>query len=116
MYNQYDYVALADDAYELAMRRGSRWLLNAIGAATNRDELISAKDGFATSNLKWGMQKDYIEQVHPISPYKIKRMEKDARGLEEARQRKELAESLRVSRDPCPRCGVRGDIGCGHNT
>jgi hypothetical protein len=20
----------------------------------------------------------------------------------------------RVSRDPCPRCGVRGDIGCSH--
>lgn len=21
----------------------------------------------------------------------------------------------RVDRDPCPRCGVRGDIGCGHS-
>jgi hypothetical protein len=27
-------------------------------------------------------------------------------------QRQELP---RVDRDPCPRCGVRGDVGCGHS-
>lgn len=29
--------------------------------------------------------------------------------------RNELADKLRVSRDPCPKCGTRRDVGCRHN-
>lgn len=31
-----------------------------------------------------------------------------------AEERDARAERLRVSRDPCPRCGTRGDVGCKH--
>lgn len=41
------------------------------------------------------------------------------RRIVEAQRRlaaKEAADAApRVYRDPCPRCGVRGDIGCGHS-
>ncbi len=31
-----------------------------------------------------------------------------------AEERDAQADKLRVSRDPCPKCGTRGDVGCKH--
>lgn len=37
-----------------------------------------------------------------------------AQRIDKIHERDEMAERLRVSRDPCPVCNTRGDIGCEH--
>lgn len=45
-------------------------------------------------------------QGKPLKPHK----RRSHRQIEE-----EQSVKLRVDRDPCPRCGVRGDVVCGHS-
>jgi hypothetical protein len=53
-----------------------------------------------------------------MPPYNVRKprapRNRRARALEIIAEQNALIETLRVSRDPCPRCGVRQDFGCAH--
>lgn len=46
-------------------------------------------------------------------PSRNQQRKEQARANREERER-HLGQIVRVSRDPCPRCAVRADIGCEH--
>ena len=52
--------------------------------------------------------------VPESSGYAEQRRARFARVLDRMEEKDRIANARRVSRDPCPRCGVRGDIGCKH--
>lgn len=49
-------------------------------------------------------------QSEEMRPYLVEQFARAAKMLAE----RDAAISRAVSRDPCPKCGVRGDIGCRH--
>lgn len=58
-----------------------------------------------------------LKRRHRESPELMRR---GIAAMQSPEARKKAAEAQRrpeqlVDRDPCPRCGVRGDIGCHHN-
>lgn len=66
----------------------------------------------APADLKWGVSpnmKAWRPSEVPL-PYRLKQMAE----IQRRANARALADSLWVSRDPCPKCGVRADIGCKH--
>ena len=93
---------------------------------TNYNRLIVAAEvGVSTRSLVRNQGKCMSLRVAGRLRYAMK---KYRRGISREQHRERIAaaqevrvedvggaaEPLRVSRDPCPRCGARGDVDCGH--
>jgi hypothetical protein len=107
-----DTISLTDAMYRERMTLASIWLRDAILLARKNDPRRPRPDEIAPENLRWG--KTWL-------PDNWRPVEGSETSLELARrvakhiERDVLADTLRVSRDPCPLCAVRADIGCKHN-
>jgi hypothetical protein len=97
------------------MESGSAMLRNAIRAARGETSHSRSKRTFAGEG-------DLVWSYHFSGPGPLVKhgrySERAAREMEAhvavTTARRQFVDSLRVSRDPCPRCGVRGDVGCKH--
>ena len=93
----------AEIDFRIGMMAGSRLLREAIewaergkGVAPHSPDFIwNGKEISSVANPNSGSSKRQIEVCDRI------------------RKLDAVADGLRVSRDPCPRCGIRGDISCG---
>lgn len=94
-----------DIIQERDFERGTRMLLSAI--ARYRDGTLGPKD--TPTNIRWrGYGSAFV--TIPGSRSHQRTMQAIARATE----KRETAERNRVSRDPCPVCNTRRDIGCKH--
>ena len=92
----------SDMAHARMMERGSETLLTAI------EQAMIGRDPKTQPRLIWSSSDGW-----PRDP--DSKQSQYARQAEERILRKEReAEAARTLRDPCPRCGVRMDIGCSH--
>lgn len=100
-----DYVARTDPwkpgegrdiEHEEAMQRGCQMLLDAI-----------TKGIPAPSSLTWRAPQQAFKRDDTL-------IETASARVDLIREREHFTDSLRVSRDACPYCGIRGDIGCKH--
>jgi hypothetical protein len=60
---------------------------------------------YAASKAAWHRRNRDRQAADRVSP---------AKGLIYAHAAIDVSHMPRVDRDPCPRCGVRRDFGCGH--
>jgi len=110
-----DAVTIADQEYVTAMERGSLHLLNAIklsrGDFTHR---LVAK-AFTRSDFLWRNAPVPENQWSGDGNYTRERLRRHERVALAMAEKDRIAEARRVNRDPCPKCGVRSDIGCRHS-
>lgn len=102
-----DAILVADEKHRAHMERGSKWLRTAIMRARydRQTPFVPPVDLLWTESpppVNWVRQEGALNRQEQV--YRV--------GLIEARERR--ADQLRVSRDPCPMCAVRADIGCSH--
>lgn len=83
------------------------------GMAQGRDrtllvtELV-ARHGIGRSAIYRNLVKGGLHTPMPQAPAAKRASKREAAG-------DDAADKPRVSRDPCPRCGCRGDFDCGHD-
>lgn len=92
------------------MRRGSEWLLRNIQLARGERQLIGrrARQSYGNSDLIWSWV------VGGTNNPDGQAMRRQIAHAEASRIEHDRVEGLRVQRDPCPMCGVRGDLSCKH--
>ncbi|QZP07793.1 hypothetical protein [Caenibius sp. WL] len=84
---------------------------------TEASEAFATRIALARSGVALKPKNDLIWRIPfqgrpwPVGSDKWRRGEAVRKAFE---QREALVETLRVSRDPCPRCNTRKDIGCKH--
>lgn len=100
-----DALTIAQRLHEKAMQIGSANLAKAIYVArvegrtpTRNRELLWDSLGIATTRTTWAGGD----------------LERERMRAAEHRDRRAFVETLRVSREPCAKCGIRADIGCKH--
>ncbi len=88
------------------MERGSSHLLRNIRLARGEVIVIGRKSrqSYGGSELIW------INSWHNGSP-----VDRYPEARARLAEKEAKAESQRVRRDPCPKCGTRGDLPCKHN-
>lgn len=106
-----DLIIAADEAHRDMMARGSNWLLRQIESARTGKPAFLPRKATPPETLVWNRV--------PITgstwtPDERKDRSKIERRLAYHAQKEALAERLYVSRDPCPLCAVRADVGCRH--
>jgi hypothetical protein len=107
-----DDILTADRTHAKRMEQGSIWLRDAIALARANDPGRMSASDVAPAALRWfEVVAGPAWQRGPVTAGSRAEMERHVARIQE-RDRK--ADSLRVSRDPCPLCAVRGDIGCKH--
>lgn len=106
-----DVTTEADTQMRKAMEIASTQLLNAMKLERGVFDIVDKPEAFATSSLKWSKRK-FANQWNGSNYMQDPRRSKAIARLVE---RDRMANANYVSRDPCPRCGVRGDIGCKHS-
>jgi hypothetical protein len=96
------------------MGTGSDRLLHAIRVARGEVNHTREKKCFAVGDdLMWTY--DYAGAPRVIhGRYAAEAAEWMQRSVTKHETKRAFADTLRVSRDPCPMCGVRGDVGCKH--
>ena len=102
------------DVHAMRMERGSDMLANALRLARGEYHHRLLKKALPGDDLIWSSQNETypVQRTHGhYSELAAREMERNCAIIAE---RKAHIESLRVSRDPCPMCGVRGDVGCKH--
>lgn len=56
-----------------------------------------------------------LRSTGALPPYGVSRSDPKAPPKPRSKRKPVIDPALIVFRDPCPRCGVRGDIGCQHS-
>jgi hypothetical protein len=107
------------------IRRTCDLFSRAIAAGEDRSDVVgqlAAADGVERPAIWRRLRTGGV-----LPPYKTARTkeysasyaDKNRREIASAKLRAQLKASLeatpRASRDPCPRCGTRGDVGCSHH-
>lgn len=106
-----DNLLMGDALHESAMQDGSRALANSIrlarGGTVTRDEMAQI--------VRMRRRKSYSQQInHQINP-NSQNAKVTAAALAKSARDHAIIAALRIEpRDPCPRCGTRGDVGCKH--
>jgi len=109
-----DAITISDQEHATDMARGSAFLLNAM--KLERGEFYHRPVGkaFARTDFLWSKTGNPQNQWTGDGRYKAWKEAQQERVRIATEEKNRLAEANRVSRDPCPMCGVRGDIGCKH--
>lgn len=103
-------IVARDIAHQQEMEKGSSWLLRRMKIA--RGQVIVAghigKSSIGPNDLVW--HNDTNVNKNPDSETSKMQIVR----CEAFRREVDRVEALRVSRDPCPKCGTRGDLPCKH--
>lgn len=105
-----DALSQADAIHRNRMAKGSLWLLNAIEQTYPGAKPIARKC-LPGPDLVWSD----TTGVGSFAPEGLSQTAQRQTKLAVASiEREQAVLARKVRRDPCPRCGVRGDIGCKH--
>lgn len=106
-----DAITLADALHETAMRDASRSLLTAMRKA----KFFTEHKPSTEAALVWRAGTPQNQWEKTGGNYADWRDSRSHRVLAALAEKDRVAELRRVSRDPCPMCGIRADVGCRHS-
>lgn len=109
-----DALTIADQEFKTAMQKGSQFLLNAIKLERGDYHLRPMAKAFTRKDFIWTKHHDTHNQWQSDATMSSENSKRQSRVLAAIAEKNRIADSRRVSRDPCPLCGVRADIGCNH--
>ena len=109
-----DAITLADQEHDNAMRGASQFLLNGMRLERGDFNMRPVSKAFAGSDLVWRNHFATHNQWQTDATMSSENSKRQCRVLAAIAEKNRMAESRRVSRDPCPKCGVRADVGCRH--
>jgi hypothetical protein len=105
-----DAIVTADRLHETNMQDASRALLTAMRKA----RFFTEHKPDTEADLVWRAGTPQNQWAKTGGEYADWRDERSHRVLAALAEKDRIAEQRRVSRDPCPLCAVRADIGCRH--
>lgn len=99
-----------DTRHRTAMETGSEWLLNAIRHASGETQMAKRLPRqFIRTHGRRTMPEAFSKVEGSLSE------QRHVHALRNLFAERARIDALRVSRDACPRCGIRGDLGCKHS-
>lgn len=108
-----DDIIRTDVEHRQRMERGSDWLRRGIDYARSGSTGRVPSKSLPPRDLMWGSQQTGGPNWQPGTE-STSRKDANARVAAKLAEKDRTAELHRISRDACPLCAVRADIGCKH--